>query len=111
MTIGSSTETQISTTLNINFVKQLTILGIKVDSNLTNVTENNIQLKIPAIKHELSQWKRRCLTPIGRIAIVKALRLSKLVHLFIALPNPSIQCVKELEKLLFRFVWGNKMIK
>ena len=63
---------------------------------------------MPVIKSELEQWKRRCLTPIGRINIVKALLLSKLVHIFIALLNPSTHCIKELEKMLFSFVWGQK---
>ena len=108
MAIGTLTEDQVNTSCNINFAEKLTILGIQIDRDLTNITENNIQLKMPTIKNELAQWNRRCLTPIGRICIVKALLLSKLVHLFIALPNPSTKCTKELERLLFRFVWGHK---
>ena len=65
-------------------------------------------MKIPAVAKEIEQWKRRCLTPIGRSNIVKALMLSKLVHLFIALPNPSTRCIKEIERLIFEFVWGHK---
>ena len=67
-----------------------------------------MQLKIPKIKSELSQWKRRYLTPIGRICIVKTMLISKLVHLFMSLPNPSLQCQKEIERLLYSFIWGSK---
>ena len=50
-------------------------------------------------------------SPIGRICIDKSLLLSKLVHLFISLPNPSVKCRKQLRRLLFAFVWGNKSDK
>ena len=108
MPIGTLTENCVSTVHNIDIVKELTILGIKIDRNIESVADNNIQLKTTSIKRELEQWKRRGLTPIGRISIVKALILSKLVHFFISLPNPSIRCTKELERLLFEFVWGKK---
>ena len=108
MAIGIFRKDQIRTKYDIDFVEQLTVLGIQVDRDLTNVADNNIQFKMPALKNELAQWRRRCLTPIGRINIVKALLLSKLVHIFVTLPNPSERCIKELERLLFGFVWGNK---
>ena len=65
-------------------------------------------MDILVIKRELEQWKRRNLSPIGKICIVKSLILSKLVHIFIALPNPSVQCIKNLERMLFYFIWGHK---
>ena len=34
--------------------------------------------------------------------------LSKLVHYFIALPNPSPKCLKEIETTFFKFVWDGK---
>jgi len=63
------------------------------------------------IQHDIAQWKRRQLTPIGRICIVKALLLSKLVHLFIALPNAPPKYIDQLNTMLFEFVWGNKRDK
>ena len=111
MAIGTSIRAQINTEFNIKFEDKLTILGIELDPNLTNIADRNIEVKMPAIKKELAQWTRRCLTPIGRITIVKALLISKLVHFFITLPNPSTKCTKDLERLLFRFVWGNKKDK
>ena len=108
MPIGITHTDSISRNININVVNTLDILGIRIDRNLTNITDNNIQLKMPQIKNELAQWKRRYLTPIGKICIVKSLLVSKLVHLFISLPNPSVKCRKELEALFFAFIWNNK---
>ena len=105
--IGKGTRTK----YNINNVESLTILGVKIDNDLKNITEKNMQIKMPKIRNEIEQWKRRSLTPVGRINVVKALLLSKLVHFFMALPNPSVNCTKELEKMFFHFIWGGKIDK
>ena len=110
MAKGTLRENEVVTNYNINLVKELKILGIVIDRNATNISDSNLQLKMPMIKREIEQWKWQNLTPLGRINIVKALLLSKIVDLFIALPNPSAHFVKELEKLL-RFVWGQKKDK
>ena len=74
--------------LGIKIVDELKILGTKVSTDIDRIAEENIQEKIRAIQREIEQWKRRSLTPVGKISIIKALLLSKLVHHFIALPNP-----------------------
>jgi hypothetical protein len=33
--------------------------------------------------------------------------LSKFVHLFIALPNPPTEIIKQLEQMSFKFIWSN----
>ena len=108
MAVGTSSENEVSTKYRTMLVNELTILGIRIDREAKDAADRNIQLKMPVLKSEIEQWNRRCLTPIGRISIVKALLLSKLVHLFMALPNPSTRCMKELERMLFSFVWGKK---
>ena len=111
MTIGSLINKETRTTQNIKSVKEMTILGIKINCDASNVTDTNILAKIPTIKRDIHQWNRRGLTPIGKICILKTLLISKLVHIFTALPNPSEQCLKDLEKLCFEFVWGSKVDK
>ena len=46
--------------------------------------------------------------PLGRAAILKSLILSKLIHLWILLPNPPDHFVNDLQKECFRFVWNGK---
>ena len=108
MWIGNTPENTINIEQNITFTNELKILGITINNDLTNIADVNLSLKIPTIKKEIEQWNRRYLTPVGKICVVKALLLSKLVHLFIALPNPSAKFIKELENILFRFIWSNK---
>ena len=84
------------------------ILGVEFSTELLNITDNNIKAKWTIIQRELKHWASRDLTPIGRITIVKSLSLSKIVHLLIALPNPSRKLIKDLEAMLFKFIWKGK---
>ena len=106
--IGSLTRNQLPTNIGMQIVDELKVLGITISTNIDNITTRNIQNKTSAILRDISQWKRRNLTPLGKICIIKALLVSKLVHIFTALPNPSKQCLKEIENMLFNFVWDGK---
>ena len=108
MPIGTKRKRDLPPNLNIKVVKELTVLGVKVSTNINEIVDNNIESKMPAIYRDLEQWKRRNLTPIGKICIIKTLLLSKLVHLFIALPNPSMQRLKDIETMLFDFLWSGR---
>ena len=92
----------------IKWVSELKILGIYFKANLTDITHLNLERKLTIVEKEIAQWNRRYITPIGKIAVIKSLLLSKLVHLFMALPNPSPSYVKKIEQMLFRFLWHNK---
>ena len=109
--IGSLKQTQITTNFNMKIVRELKVLGTTVSNNVVEIAEKNIRSKISAIHRDIKQWKRRHLTPLGKICIIKSLLLSKLVHLFMALPNPSSQCIKEIETALFNFLWDGKCDK
>ena len=94
--------------MGIKWVSRIKILGITFTNNNDNITQNNFEPKLLQIEKEITQWRRRNLTPIGKITVVKSLLISKLVHLFTALPNPSQTELKQLERLFFSFVWGGK---
>ena len=55
--------------------------------------------------------KKRTLTPYGKITVLKALVVSKLVYLFINLPDPTEQFLSDLDKMLYRFLWDDKPSK
>ena len=81
---------------------------IYFSTNVNEITRRILTDKINSIRREIEQWKRRNLTPIGNICIIKALLLSKLVHLFMTLPKPSKQDITQIETLLYKFIWNNK---
>ena len=88
-----------------------TLLGIKFSCNLHRMTEINFKDKITQLEKELKQWSKRILTPFGRITVLKTLIISKLNHLFIALPTPSEVTINKLNKTFFHFIWQSKVDK
>ena len=94
--------------LGINWVDKMKVLGVFFPKDIDNISEININPKLVQIRKEIDQWKRRHVTSIGRITVVKSLIMSKLVHLLIALPNPPLKLIKEMEQMFFHFVWGGK---
>ena len=85
--------------------KTFTLLGIKFSVNLHEMISINYEEKIKEIEKLMVDWSRRILTPVGRITVIKTLALSKLNHLFSALPNPPEPIIQKLNKLFFKFIW------
>ena len=92
----------------IEYVEELKILGIIFNRNNDNITTINITNKLPSIEKEILQWKSRHLTLIGKITVAKALLLSKLVHIFISLPNPTKSIIAKIDTLFYKFIWNDK---
>ena len=55
-----------------------------------------------------STFGQKDILPLGRVAIFKSVILSKLVHLWILLPDPLDDFVNNLQKMCFKFNWNNK---
>ena len=53
-------------------------------------------------------WLKRQITPLGRVAVLKSLILSKIIHLWMLLPNPPDNLVNKLQKTVFQFVRNRK---
>lgn len=111
--IGSKkySEENICSEMNFQWTTQFKLLGIYYDVDLDKIIKLNYDKKLVKIKSIIEQWSKRQLTPIGRITLVKSLLISQLNHLFIALPNPKSNALKELNNILFNFVWNSKCDK
>jgi len=81
------------------------LLGINFDLNKRDITAHNYTQKLESIKKLLASWVFRPLSTIGKITVIKSLALSILVHLFMVLPDPTAEWMKELESIFFRFIW------
>ncbi len=77
--------------------------GFKVCSN-----KQLKKKKITNLKKLFKIWSLRTISRIGRVAILKSLIPSKLIHLWILLPDPPDNFVKEVQKICFQFVWNGK---
>ena len=87
------------------------LLGINFFVNLSEITDRNNGIQIPKVIALIQQWKRRFLTPIGRVTVIKTLLIPKLNHLFISIPNPKKKIISLLCKLMFEFLWNSKVDK
>ena len=64
------------------------MLGLIFDIDLEKMTEINYATKIDKIKNIINYWKRRNVSPLGKITIVKSLLLPLLTNIFTVLPSP-----------------------
>ena len=87
------------------------ILGLWFTNDLTKMAEMNMIDKFNEAKKLFSIWLKRSSTPLGRVAILKSLILSKLVYLWILLPNPPHSMIQQLQRMCFYFVWDKKRDK
>ncbi len=93
--------------LNINYCKNITLLGITYDSTLScmisNFDEGLRKLEIVA-----NDWRHKCLTICGKITVVKTFMLSCLSHVATVLPTPPNSYCKKFEKIMSDFIKGER---
>ena len=88
------------------------LLGIHINVELHTMLELNYKEKLSKMKNLIQIWKRRYLTPLGKITFIKSILISLLTHLFISLPNPTSSIIKQLKTMLLDFLWeGPQKIK
>ena len=111
--LGSKRRSQIKYMPHLKMVwnpSQFKILGVWFTQDLKDC-EKKINEKIFEVKALFNIWSKRLITPLGRVAILKSLILSKLVRLCILLPDPPDEFVNNLQKMCFKFIWNNKQDK
>lgn len=85
-------------------------LGIHFSNDDETCEKLNFFSKLNVLENTLNSWKRRKLTLLGRINIVKTLGLSKLIYNASVLPVPKAFC-ELVNKITFGFIWDNKTPK
>ena len=81
------------------------LLGIFFHVDLNKIIDINFLAKFKEIENIVKKWNRRVLTPIGKITVLKSLLISKMNHLFFALPNPSEKLISKLNDVFYSFIW------
>ena len=71
----------------------------------------NFEEKIKNVEKVLNTWRRRNLTLIGRLKIVKCLGLSKIIYSTSVLPIPPLLAERINNSLIFNFIWKGKPAK
>jgi hypothetical protein len=89
--------------LGINWeTENFKLLGVIFSINLNEMVE--INYSIEEIKRLLASWFKRIITPNGKNVVFKTLALAKLNHLIISLPNPSINIVKTIQNMFYKYL-------
>lgn len=83
-------------------------LGMTFHTNKRNIYSANLEPKIKEFEKCLQQWQHRKLTLMGKIVVIKNFALPKLIYPLSSLPNPPIDTIKRLEKIMFNFIWDGK---
>jgi exonuclease III len=112
--IGSRKNSNIRYMRDENFVWNpgtFKILGIKFSVESENIANINYEDKLLVIKKALRYWKKRQLTPLGKIVVLKTLIVSKITHLLINLPDPTYEFLVALDIEFHNFLWDNKRYK
>jgi hypothetical protein len=109
--IGSSKNCKLRFMRDKNFIWDpgtFKILGVLFSTDISNITSLNFDNKLLEMKRVLSYWKKRQLTPFGKITVIKTLVFSKIIHLLMNLPDPPEEFLLALEKELYMFIWNGK---
>ena len=84
------------------------LLGILFSVNLDDIPVLNFPPLLDKTKKIINTWKRISLSPLGKITIIKTFILSNFNYLFYAIPSPGDSYTKNLNTLLFIYLWDNK---
>ena len=97
--------------LGIKWSKEpVKLLGIYISSNQDLAVSYNFDKRIKKMKTMLNQWKQRDLTLIGKVLVIKSYAISQLLYIANLLPFPKHK-YKEIEDILYEFVWNCKTKK
>lgn len=84
------------------------LLGIFFSHNGDELFRLNYVQKLSRLKNQLKILNTRDITPIGRNIIVKSFAVSQLAYLFQVLPTPPDYFMKEIQDVIFDFIWNGK---
>ena len=88
-------------------VSNFTLLGMEFSTDLEKIPEMNYDKIFIQASKILKSWQHHILTPIGKIAVIKTLILSKFNHLFISVPV-SDKFLKKINDLIYGYLWEGK---
>ena len=105
--VGYNNTEKLCPDLGLDWGTDFRLLGVDFDGNLEKM-DKNLDSKIDEIQKLLNCWIYRSLTVYGRMVVVKTLALSKLSHVALIIPCLKQNRIKEIENIIFKFIWGNK---
>ena len=89
---------------------QFKLLGIHFSINLENISQLNYKIAIDKVNSVINHWKKRNLTPFGKITVIKTLLLPQFNHIFTSVLVAD-KVLDEINKIFFKFLWDGNVEK
>ena len=108
--LGNLKKTILDIELEVNLIKDtyFRYLGTDFHVNIDKIPDFNYDRIFDKLKRQMISWSKRNITPLGRITVAKSLLLPQFNHLFLSIPSPSAQLMKNIKVKFFQFVWNGK---
>ncbi len=97
--------------IEMQWVDSYLLLGINFNVDLDIMVNTNFTTKLLEMEKVFTQYRKRKLSLLGKVTVIKTLAVPKLVYLLTVLPNPSNSLVKKIEDMFRNFIWDGKKPK
>ena len=88
--------------------ESIKLLGVVIPNDRSRLTDLNYVPKLEKIKNCIKVWKQRKLTFYGKVQLIKSQLVSQIIYLMSVMVGPTLEYIKELEAILFKFLWNDK---
>ena len=83
-------------------------LGIFVGHDRDECFKRNWTNTMKDMEKLFESWKKRKLTIFGKSEVINTLAISKLIYTASILPLPPPNFIKEINKLIYNYLWGSR---
>ena len=83
-------------------------LGIELCHRTEDLLKLNYTKSLEKMCNIIRIWEKRYLTPYGKVIVINSFIISQFVYLMSVLPAPPDQLSKQINTLIYRFLWNNK---
>ena len=97
--------------IKMTWSNSFTLLGIDFNTDLKQMIKNNYESKVQIIKNTLNSYKKRHMSMLGKVTVLKTIIIPKLVYLMKVLPSPNMAFFAEMERCFKNFIWEEKKPK
>ena len=93
--------------LGVKWKTCVKFLGIFITYDVQILVEKNFKKRLKKIRNAINLWKSRGLSIHGKVKIIKAILLPKLIYPSMVISTPS-EVIKEFNNLVFHFLWNRR---
>ena len=111
LTLGTTSKDDIPSRYRNLVKKEVKILGVMLGGDHETTQTSNYEPILNKMKATIDKWKGRPMSLAGKITIIKTLITSKLVYAMSNLPSPKPAFWKEVNNILYKFIYDGKQDK